>query len=295
MNENAAPKSPRRSFLFTPGDSIRKLRKATRAGADAVILDLEDGVAANKKEQARQNVIAALTEMDFGRSERLVRLNQPGTEFYVADLKAIAETEVDGIVLPKVESAGQLRQVEDDLSTVVRADHSIGLFALIETALGIVNVAEISRSSTRMVALLFGAEDLASDLGARRTSSGWEIFHGRSAVVTAAAAYELEAIDTVYVSFRDLTGLEEDAAFARGLGFSGKLAIHPQQVDILNRAFSPSKTEIAQAERVLQAYKAHLESGAGVFVIDDRMVDLPHVRAAERLLSKARLAGLTEA
>ncbi|HSG15501.1 MAG TPA: CoA ester lyase [Anaerolineae bacterium] len=283
--------------MFTPADSIRRMQKSTTVGADVIILDLEDGVAVSQKSEARQNVTEVLSEVDFGRVERMIRINPPDSDLYTADLQAIVGTCVDGIVLPKVESAAQVRRLDDDLSTSERSGGLPGastrLFALIETAKGIMNLKEIAQASPRLAGLLFGAEDLAADLGASRSSAGWEVFFGRSSLVTAAAAYDLEAIDTVYVNYRNTAGLEEDASFAQQLGYTGKMAIHPGQVEILNSVFSPSAVEIARAEELVQAFQSHGAAGSGVFVIDDRMVDMPHVRAAERLLERARLAGLT--
>jgi len=273
------------------------MKKAAAVGADVVILDLEDGVAVSQKAEARQNVAAVLSEVDFGRIERLVRVNAPNSDLYGADLKAIAGTRVDGIVLPKVESAGQVQDLDNHLSMAERSydlpDGTIRLFALIETALGVMNLKEIGQASRRLDGLLFGAEDLAADLRTSRSSAGWEVFYGRSALVTAAAAYGLEAIDTVYVDYRNTVSLEEDASFAQQLGYTGKMAIHPGQVEILNRVFSPSAAEIARAEKLVEAFRSHEAAGTGVFVMDDRMVDMPHVRAANHLLERARLAGLT--
>jgi citrate lyase subunit beta-like protein len=155
------------------------------------------------------------------------------------------------------------------------------------------NIREIAQACQRLDGLLFGAEDLVADLGASRSPAGWEIFYGRSAVVTAAAAYGLEAIDTVFVNFADQPSLEADAMFAKNLGFTGKLAIHPGQVGIVNRVFSPTASEIAWAKKIVQAYYEHGQAGSGVFALEDRMIDLAHVRAARRLLDKARVASLT--
>jgi citrate lyase subunit beta-like protein len=291
-------KSPRRSLLFVPGDSIRKINKALQLDADTVILDLEDSVAANQKNEARQNVVTTLTNARADHKECLVRVNSSETLFFAEDLKAIASTKADGIVLPKVNTAEQIYYVDRYLSTHEqdngRTTGEFRLFALIETALGVLNIKEIASSCERLEGLMFGAEDLATDLGATRSSAGWEIFYGRSAVVTAASAYELEAVDTVYLEINSLAGLEEDALFAKQLGYTGKMAIHPQQIGILNRVFSPSVFEIAQAERLLEAYRSHIAEGTGVFSLDGRMVDKPQVEAAERLLERARLSRLLD-
>ncbi|GMQ79575.1 MAG: citrate (pro-3S)-lyase subunit beta [Anaerolineae bacterium] len=298
MDARSMPKSPRRSLLFTPGDSIRKMRKAAQVGTDMVILDLEDAVAPGQKEEARLNVVDALDEIAFGRTELLVRVNAPDSDFIAADLEAIARTTIDGIVVPKVETAEQVQTIDKFLTAGElaggQASGGIRLFALIETALGIMNIKEIGQSSRRLEGLMFGAEDLAVDIRATRSKEGWEVFYGRSAIVTAAAAYGLEAIDMVYLDLPDLSGLEKEALFARQMGYTGKMAIHPRQVEVINRVFSPTKEEIAVAERLLQSYQTHTAAGTGVFTLNGRMVDKPVVRAAENLLDRARLSGLLD-
>jgi citrate lyase beta subunit len=263
-----------------------------------VILDLEDAVAVGQKEEARLNVVAALDEIAFGRTELLVRVNAPDTDFIAADLEAIAGTTIDGIVVPKVETAEQIQTIDQFLTAGElaggRLSGAIRLFALIETALGIMNLKEIGQSSQRLEGLMFGAEDLAADVRATRTKEGWEVFYGRSAVVTAAAAYGLEAIDMVYLDLHDLSGLEKDTLFAQQMGYTGKMAIHPCQVEVFNRVFSPTEEEIVRAERLLQAYQTHDAAGSGVFTLDGRMVDKAVVRAAENLLTRARLSGMVD-
>jgi citrate lyase beta subunit len=289
-------KSPRRSLLFAPGDSVHKMNKAAQLGADSAILDLEDAVAYGQKEEARAKVVAALAEIDFGRTERLVRINAPDTDMFAADLEAIAAANPDGIVVPKVEKAQQVERIDQYLqsgeSSSGRPAGALRLLVLIETALGVMNVKEIAQSSRRLEGLMFGAEDLAADVGATRTEAGWEVFYGRSAVVTAAAAYGLDVIDGVYLDLNDLAGLEEDAQFAQRLGYTGKMAIHPRQVEVLNRVFAPTAAEIARAQRLLEAFQLHVAAGSGVFALDGRMVDMPLVRGAEHLLERARLCGL---
>jgi len=141
---------------------------------------------------------------------------------------------------------------------------------------------------------MFGAEDLAGDMGARRTRAGWEVFYARSAVVTAAAAYGLQAIDMVLVDLSDLERLEEECVVARQLGYEGKMAIHPRQVEVINRVFAPSPQEIEQAQRLMQAHNEHQAAGSGVFTLDGKMVDMPMVKMAERVLAKAKAAGLLQ-
>lgn len=299
MNGSLEPKSPRRSWMFTPGDSPRKMEKAATTGVDLVIMDLEDAVDMSQKAVARETVANTLRDVDFGQTECFVRTNGPGTSYFGEDLEMVTDSDVMGVVIPKVESAGVLKDIDDFLFTAERTRKRppgfVRIFALIETALGLMNLKEIAQACSRLDGLLFGAEDLALDLGATRSQAGWEVFYGRSAVVTAAAAYHLEAVDAVFTDVRDMVGLAEDARFGRKLGYSGKMLIHPGQVTVCNQVFSPSAPEIAQARQLLAAYHTHQATGAGAFALNGRMVDRPMVRMAERLLERARLCGLLDA
>jgi citrate lyase beta subunit len=287
-------KSLRRSVLFMPGDSMRKISKASQLDVDSIIMDLEDAVALNQKAAARQVVSEALTSLDFGRRERLVRLN--GGQELLTDLSETVAARPDGYVIPKVESAEILQLVSDRLAEVEVGQGwpagAIKLLAMIETAQGIMNLREIGQATPRLHALIFGAEDLAANLGAVRTPENWEVFYARSAVVTAAAAYGLEAIDMVFTDLTDLTRLEQESLVARQMGYAGKSAIHPRQVEIFNRVFAPSAQEIDQAQRLMTAFEAQQAAGAGAFNFEGKMIDLPMIRVAERVLERARLAGL---
>ena len=285
---------PRRALLFMPGDSERKIRKATTLDVDVVIMDLEDGVAWNQKEAARATVLEALKTLDFGRSERAVRLNTAGSGLEADDLKATIEGHPDAYVLPKVESPGQLIWLDDILSQIETRngwEHGgIRILAIVETALGIMNLPEIAQASRRVDALMFGAEDLIGDIGGVRTRAGWEVFYARSKLVTTAAAYGLQAIDMVFVDLHDLAGLEIECRQAVEMGYQGKMAIHPRQVPVIQQTFSPSPEQIEAARRLIEAYRQYQRSGSGVFVLDGKMVDAPMIRAAERVLEKAGLS-----
>jgi citrate lyase beta subunit len=277
----------RKTVLFMPGDSLRKIEKATQSEVDSIVMDLEDGVAFNQKEAARQVTAEALRTLFFGRREKLVRLNPPEEG---RDITVTFPAHPDGYVIPKAETAAQVVAI-DQLLAEAEAAHglpigSTALLAIIETALGVMNLKEIATASQRLQALIFGAEDLASSIGAIRTPESWEVFYGRSAVVTAAAAYQLEAIDMVYFDLHNLTGLEAECRLARQLGYGGKCAIHPRQVEVINRAFAPTESEIAQAQRLLQAFAEHQAAGSGAFAFDGKMVDRPVIRAAEKVLAR---------
>ena len=284
---------PRRSLLFMPGDNMRNIRKGTQLAVDSIIMDLEDAVAVNQKAAARKIVVEALMMLDFGNRERLIRINPVSTNFAEADVAETVDAQPDGYVLPKVENGAQLMQVDRWLTEVEAArgwSHgAIRLLGIVETALGVMNIREIATATPRLDALMFGAEDLAGDIGATRTRESWEVFYARSAVVTAAAAYGRQAIDTVFVDLSDLDGLAEECGFVQRLGFVGKMAIHPRQVEIINRAFSPTVEEVAQAQRLLDAFAEHESAGAGVFELDGKMVDMPMVRAATRVLARKEI------
>lgn len=292
------PVQTRRTLLFMPGDDRHKIEKGAGLGADSVILDLEDSVALNNKAQARAVTNAALCELDFGQTERLIRINpvRPGG-LHHDDFFATVDARPDGYVIPKVESPGQLQDIASWLTRAEAKhgwpDNSIILIAIIETALGIVNLREIAEGSARLRALAFGAEDLAADLGAQRTPEGREVFYARSAVVLHAKAAGLQAIDTPFVNLNvDDALLAADTEAALRMGYTGKFAIHPRQVSIIQQVFTPTATQIDEARRLIEAHDAHQDAGTGVFVFEGRMVDMPMVRAAQSILERARAAGL---
>ncbi len=285
----------RRAMLYVPGDDERKISKAVNLGADSVCLDIEDGVAINRKDAARETIAQALRGLDFGRSERLVRVNPVDMELIAEDLQAVLPARPDGILVPKVQSAQQVAWVCEQISTMERQNGwpagGIALLVLIETALGVVNLKEIASANPRLQALIFGAEDLAGNIGAVRSRAGWEIFYARSAVVTHAAAYGLQAIDMVWMDLHDLDGLREESLQGARMAYTGKQIIHPNQVEPVQEAFTPSDELVAQAMRVIEAARQHQDAGKGAFALDGKMVDAPVVKAAERILERARAAG----
>ena len=289
---------PRRALLFMPGDDRHKIEKGAALGVDGVIMDLEDGVALNRKEVARETIATALQEIDFGATERLVRINPVVVDgIYETDIAAIAPLKPDGLVIPKVESTQQMRVISQQLTAIEHEQGwpigTIRLLPIIESALGVVNLREITASDDRLSALIFGAEDLAGDIGARRTPDGWEVFYARSAVVIHAKALGLEAIDTIYPYLENMNGLESETEQALYMGFTGKLAIHPRQVEPIQNVFTPSPADIQRAQRLITAFAEHQASGTGAFALDGKMVDMPMIRSARAVLDRARMAGLT--
>lgn len=288
----------RRALLYMPGDDDRKIRKALTLGVDTICMDLEDGVATNRKSEARQNVLRALQQYDFGSAEKLVRINPVSSGMFIDDLRAVLPGRPDGIVLPKIEFAEHVRragirigELEQSLSFPIGA---IPLIVIVETALGVVNLREIASADRRLQAIVFGAEDFAGDIGATRTQQGWEVFYGRSAVVTHAGAFGLQAIDMVYVDYQDLPGLQQEAEEGARMGFSGKQVIHPAQVDPVQQAFTPDPPTIQQARNLIAAFDEHQQRGVGAFSYQGKMVDMPIVRAARQILDRARAAGVLQ-
>ena len=262
---------------------------------DCVCLDIEDGVAANRKNEARLTVSEALKIMDFGRSERLARINAVGSGLEYDDLRAALAGHPDGIVIPKVVDAWQVRWTSEQIAEYEREMGWIfgGIRVIIqaETARGIVNLPVICSADTRIEAVIFGAEDFANDIGATRSHDGWEVFYARSAVVTHCAAFGLQAIDMVYVNFHDNEGLLLEAQQGARMGFDGKQIIHPSQVDPVQETFTPSNEAIAYAIRVMEADAQHQQRGFGAFALDGKMIDAPVVKAAARVLARAHAAG----
>ncbi len=285
-----APKTTlRRSLLYVPGDKETMLAKAPGRGADGLILNLEDAVAPANKDSARAAVVHALTTLDFTGVEVIVRINSPATEVGQRDLAAIVPAGPDAILLPKVNSAGEARAVA---AAVARLEAEAGLPAgriklmcMIESAAGVVAAAEVAACDPRVSALIFGANDLAEDLNCAPTPGQGILLHAACQVVLAARAAGADAIDTPHMNIQDLQGLARSAALARDLGFTGKSAIHPNQVAIINAAFSPTPEQVTWAERVLALVPGGDESALGAALLDGQLIEAPHVARAKRILA----------
>jgi len=289
------PMRVRRALLFVPGDSRRKIEKSLTLDADCVCLDMEDGVALNQKQAARESILEALQTLNFGRSERMIRINRYGSGLESGDLEQTIGGRPDSVLIPKVESAEAVQWLDVQIRAAEQAHGwpagSIEMLAMIETARGVVNLTEIAGAAPRLSALVFGADDLAGDIGAVRTREAWEVFYARSAVVTHAAAFGVQAIDMVFVDYNDTEGLIREARQGAEMGYAGKQIIHPNQIKPVQDAFTPDDDAIAQAKRIVEAHQQHQASGLGAFALDGKMVDMPVVKAAERVLAKARAAG----
>ena len=278
-----------------PGDDRRKIEKATTLGVDCICMDMEDGVAITRKTEARAVIANAMKELDFGSAERCIRINSVGSGFEKFDLAAAVATNPDAIVVPKVESASQVRSISEYIEMYEVSGRmpvgSIRLLVGVETAKGSLNLKEIAGADKRLEAVIFGAEDYAASIGATRTKQATEVLYARSAVVTACAANELQAIDMVYIDFRDAEGLRLEAEEGARLGFSGKQIIHPNQIAAVQEAFTPSAEAIEYAQRVVRAFTASQKEGKGAFALDGRMIDMPLLKNAQKVLDRARAAG----
>ncbi len=243
---------PRRAWLYVPGDQERKVTKAANLDADVICLDLEDAVVPDRKTEARRLVVRALQTRSFRAGEVWVRINPPTTPWGEADLSAVMQVapRLRGVVLPKVSAPWEVNWAARRLQEAEEAHGLLRgrllLAGLIETARGVVHLEDILEASPRLAVLLFGAEDLAADLGATRTPQGREIAYARGRFLVTVKAYERQAIDMVYIAYKDLEGLAREAREAALMGFDGKQIIHPAQVPVINEVFTPSKEALAR-------------------------------------------------
>jgi citrate lyase subunit beta/citryl-CoA lyase len=282
-----------RSLLFVPGDSERKLAKAQAVPADALIVDLEDSVEASRKDRARELATEFLGERAEIRARTIwIRVNAVGDARFAADVEAAVQSRADGIVLPKPRTAADVLELSGRLDLLDAARMKILPIAT-ETPASVLALGEYSRCGPRLAALAWGAEDLSTAVGATTAVDArgawlppYELV--RSLCLFAAAAAGVAAIDTVHTDFKDLAGLAAAAAAAQRDGFSGKLAVHPDQVEILNRAFQPTADSVAAARGVVAAFAA--ANGAGVVAHQGRMLDRPHLLRAQRVLALAAAA-----
>ena len=278
-------------MLFVPGDSERKLARGESSPADALILDLEDSVAPDRKAPARAMVRRYLDQHpDRSRQQLWVRINQLATEQALPDLAAIVGGAPDGILLPKPDSAAEVVLLDHYLTALeAREELEPGKIRIIpiatETARAVFTLGSYAGCSPRLAGMTWGAEDLSAALGADKGASAFTFELARSLCLAGAVAAEVSPLDTVYVDFRDQAGLERECNLSRQLGFTGRLAIHPDQVATINAAYSPDPDEVAFARRVVDAFAA--APGTGVVGLDGKMLDMPHLKQAKRLLAMA--------
>jgi citrate lyase beta subunit len=284
----------RRALLYMPGDNWKMIMKSITLGVDCICMDMEDGTAINKKVEARVTIARALQELDFGKSEKLARINSVGSGWEKDDIEAVLPYRPDGIVIPKVES---FEHVEWAGKIIEAAElkygwplNSIRVLIGVETAKGIMNLKEIA-SHPRLDAIIFGGEDFAASIGATRTKDATELLYARQAVVVACAANDLQAIDIVTIDFKDIGALCAESEFGARLGYSGKQIIHPAQVEPVQNAFTPNDEAIAYAKRIVQTFEASQKDGKGAYALDGKMIDMPLLKNAQKVLERAKAAG----
>lgn len=281
---------PRRSVLYMPGSNERALEKATTLPADALVVDLEDAVAPDVKVAARERACAAATSGDYGDREVAIRVNGLGTEWYDADLRAAAEAGPAAVMVPKVDSAQDVHDVEHALERGGAPDRT-AIWAMIETPVAVLRAHEIAAASERLTVLVLGTNDLAKELRAEFVPGRAPLLTSLSLCLLAARAAGKAILDSVYNDVTDVEGFEAECRQARQFGFDGKTLIHPSQIEPCNRVFAPSDEEIAHARRVIAAFEEASAAGRGVVTVDGRMVENLHVDNARRVLAVAEAIG----
>jgi citrate lyase subunit beta/citryl-CoA lyase len=282
---------PRRSVLYMPGSNVRAMEKAKTLPADGVILDLEDSVAPDAKDAARQQVVDAVKAGGFGPREVFIRINGVATPWHADDLSAAAHAAPDVILVPKVSSADTLELIGRRLLDM-GTDHRTRIWAMIETPLAIFNILAIAAaardSETRLSGFVMGTNDLAKDTRARLVPGRAPMLPWLSMCIAAARIHDIDILDGVYNAIGNVAGFEKECAQGVELGFDGKTLIHPSQIEPCNRAFSPSQPEVEQARKLIAAFDLPENKGKGVVSIDGRMVERLHADMARRTVAIAQ-------
>ncbi len=295
-DENAEMSRLRRSMHFVPGANEKMLNKSLASNADSLVLDLEDAVTPDRKDEARDTVASWLGSVDFGRQEKTVRMNPLDTPWGLKDIEVTMQHPPHAYLVPKVSTLDELHQIDAEISRWEKHySHPAGDVGMIlvstETPLGALNLPTFTQCK-RVTALSWGAEDLSSSLGATRNrdldGNYLDVFkHCRNMTLLCAVAGGVQPIDTVFVDFNDPDGLARECREAAWMGFTGKITIHPNQIDTVNAAFTPSDEEVATARRLLEAFAEAEAEGRMAFAFEGEMVDVPHLTRAQRLISRA--------
>jgi citrate lyase subunit beta/citryl-CoA lyase len=285
----------RRSRLYLPGNEPKFFMNAGLHSPDGIILDLEDSVAPTEKDAAQLLVRNVLRSVDFYNAERMVRINQlpKGLD----DLKYIIQHNVNVILVPKCESAEQIKQLEkevDKLKKQQKVNNAIYFMPIIESALGVIKAYEIATASKNNCALAIGLEDYTADIGTQRTNEGRESIYARQTLVNAAKAAGIQAIDTVFSDVSDMEALRQSVLEAKSLGFEGKGCIHPRQIKVVHDAFAPTTEEIEKAKKIVLAFEEAEKKGLGVVSLGSKMIDPPVVKRAQRTIELAILNNLLD-
>lgn len=285
----------RRTMLYVPGNNPGMLQNAHIYGSDSVVFDLEDAVSADEKDAARRLVYNALTMLDFGDSEMVVRINDYTTDIGQKDIAEIVKTKKAVIRMPKAETAEDIKRCSELIGDAEKKNGipigSTKMIASLETAAGVLNAREIAVASPRLIAISLGAEDFVTDLRTTRSPEGTELLFARSSIVLAARAAGIQAIDTVYTDVENEEGLLRETKLIKQLGFDGKSVVNPKQIDTIHAVFAPTSEEIAYAKDVIDAIETAKQQGSGVASLRGKMIDKPIVIRAKHLLRLAKATG----
>jgi citrate lyase subunit beta / citryl-CoA lyase len=276
------------SRLYLPGNSPSLMLNAGLHSADGIILDLEDSVAPDKKEEARILVRNALCQVNFYGAERMVRINQG--EKGLEDLQYVIPFNVNLVLIPKCENGEEVIAVENEITDLLekhRLSSPVWLMPIIESAMGVENAFSIASASKNITSIAIGLEDYTSDIGVHRTVEGKESFYARTRIINAARAARIQPIDSVFSDVGDMDGLMQNVLASRSLGFEGMGAIHPRQIAVIQKGYYPSEEEIEKAKKIVLAYEEAVSGGLGVVAIGTKMIDPPVVHRAQKIVNLA--------
>ncbi len=284
-----------RSMMFVPGHNEKLIESAAKSTADALIFDLEDSVQPDvNKVLARQVIVKSLSHPKFDRFTKFVRLNEIGKAFFLQDVLQVTEANIDGFLLPKVNTKEEIHYLDNLLTSIERERNlEIGRFSIIpiiESALSIININEIATSSSRIIALAFGSEDYVADIqGVRDFDTNISISYPRSLVPIVARAHNLEAIDTVFIKLHNLEGLKKHLEYGKILGYSGMLVVHPMQNDLVNEVFSPTLQEYRDSKNFLRLYAEAQKINKGVAIIEGNFFGPPFIIRSNNIIKRMQL------
>lgn len=290
MHHPSGPVRPRRSVLYMPGSNTRAMEKAATLACDGLILDLEDAVAPDAKDAARDQVVAAAASRRFGAREVIIRVNGLETPWFKADLAAAVKAGPDAVLVPKIASASDLAYVSGILSDL-GAPSNLAVWAMMETPLAIFRADQIAGSGGRLRCLVMGTNDIVKEVNGLHTPGREAVMTSLGITVLAARAFGLAILDGVYNDIENTAGFDAVCAQGRAMGFDGKTLIHPSQIDGCNRAFAPSEAEVAAARKVIAAFALPENRGKGAISLDGRMVELLHAEIAGRTVALAEAIG----
>ncbi|KAM4700390.1 citramalyl-CoA lyase, mitochondrial isoform 1-T1 [Discoglossus pictus] len=292
---------PRRAVLYIPGNDERKIQKIPTLNVDCAVLDCEDGVAINKKVEARQTIVKALEEQDLGNSERCVRINSVSSNLAEQDLEVILQSKVlpSCLMLPKVETTDEVKWFTDKFQHTIKnrkLTEPIHLITFVETAVGLLNFKEVCeevllrgpKAGLHLDGVVFGAEDFRASIGATSSKDTSDLLYARQKIIVVAKAFGLQAIDLVYIDYRDGDGLQQQAREGALMGFTGKQVIHPSQIPIVQEQFTPSADKIKWAHELISAFQEHQRLGKGAFTFHGSMIDMPLLKQAQNIVTLAR-------